>query len=132
MLTESNTTISKDSDFDALDLDAADFDIESAAITPPEEPPRSSAPDAIESAAAPEPEASLDDALDPSDIDAMLEALAQEAAQAPEPPPAVSDAARERPLSPEEIEEARARDELEGLADLFELPSDGTDAAKTP
>lgn len=132
MLTESNTTISKDSDFDALDLDAADFDIESAAITPPEEPPRSSAPDAIESAAAPEPEASLDDALDPSDIDAMLEALAQEAAQAPEPPPAVPDAARERPLSPEEIEEARARDELEGLADLFELPSDGTDAAKTP
>lgn len=107
-------------DFDALDMDAADFDIQPAEAAQPEEPPPP--PAVVES------EESIEDALDPSDIDAMLEALAKEAAAATDKPGADS----ERPLSPEEIEEARARDELEGLADLFDLPSDSPDSARKP
>lgn len=104
----------------ALDIDAADFDIQPAEPTQPDEPamPTPST----------ESEPSFDEALDPSDIDAMLEALAKEATKDVTP----GAGAGERPLSPEEIEEARARDELEGLADLFDLPSDSDASAKKP
>ncbi|BCU05850.1 hypothetical protein [Allochromatium tepidum] len=119
-------TTSEDIDFDAPDMDAADFDIQPAAASEPEESPKPQPPDEIE------PEESLDDALDPSEIDAMLEALAKEAVGEQESAPAKPDEVSERPLSPEEIEEARARDELEGLADLFDLPSEDGEPARKP
>jgi hypothetical protein len=116
----------EEADLEDLDMDDGDFDIqpvesppEDESAEPPPEPPAES-------------ESSFDETLDPSDIDAMLEALAKEAVGEPEPAPAKPDEEPERPLSPEEIEEARARDELEGLADLFDLPSEAEEPAKKP
>ena len=114
----------EEADLGDLDMDAGDFDIQ-----PVENPPED---ESVKPPPATPPESSLDETLDPSDIDAMLEALAKEAVSEPEPPPAKPDEEPERPLSPEEIEEARARDELEGLADLFDLPSDSGEPAKKP
>ncbi|MCK7576474.1 MAG: hypothetical protein MZV65_11635 [Chromatiales bacterium] len=116
----------EEADLGDLDMDAGDFDIQPAESLPEDESAQPSTAPPNES------ESSFDETLDPSDIDAMLEALAQEVVQKPEPTPALANEAHERPLSPEEIEEARARDELEGLADLFDLPSSGEESAKKP
>ena len=121
---ESNATTHEDFDFETLDMDAADFDIQPAESPLPEEPPQ---PPATAS------EEAFDEMLDPSDIDAMLESLAKEALQESAPAtamPAAGDGDLERALTPEEVEQARARDELEGLADLFDPPSDGDDAPR--
>jgi hypothetical protein len=116
----------EEADLGDLDMDDGDFDIQPAESPPGDESTKPPPTPPTES------ESSFDETLDPSDIDAMLEALAQESAQTPEPTPAVPDEEHERPLSPDEIEEARARDELEGLADLFDLPSDDEDTARKP
>ncbi|NVZ07928.1 hypothetical protein HW932_01460 [Allochromatium humboldtianum] len=116
----------EEADLEELDMDAGDFDIQPAE-SPPEDEPAEPTPEPPA-----ESESSFDEALDPSDIDAMLEALAKEAVGEQEPAPAKPDEESERPLSPEEIEEARARDELEGLADLFDLPSEAEEPTKKP
>lgn len=63
-----------------------------------------------------------------SDIDAMLEALAQEEQQevksVPTPAPIKPNPPAARALSPEEIKDKHAQEELEGLADLFDYRSD--------
>ncbi|MTW21627.1 hypothetical protein [Allochromatium palmeri] len=142
----------EDVNFDDLDMDDADFDIQAMETAQPEEPEESEAP---ETALEPEPTANttadaedaakdtvedvvedsvgdtakdaVEDALDPSEIDAMLEQLAKETAS--DSAAAAPDADRERALSPQEIEDARARDELEGLADLFDMSDDSDSAA---
>lgn len=116
----------EEADLGDFDMDAGDFDIQPAE-SPPEDEPAEPPPEPPA-----ESESSFDEALDPSDIDAMLEALAKEAVGEQEPAPAKPDEESERPLSPEEIEEARARDELEGLADLFDLPSEAEEPTKKP
>jgi hypothetical protein len=117
----------EDMEVKALDIDADDFDVQLAVDTELKEPPRPGPPDDEI-----KPTASIEDALDPNDIDAMLEALAKEAVGELEPAPATPDKGSEPPLSPEEIEEARARDELEGLADLFDPPANGEGTARQP
>lgn len=114
----------EETDLGDFDMDAGDFDIQPAE-SPPENESAKPSPEPPD-----ESESPLDEALDPSDIDAMLEALAKEAAGEQESAPAKPDEEPERLLSPEEIEQARARDELEGLADLFDLPSEGEEPAK--
>lgn len=116
----------EEADLGDLDMDAGDFDIQ-----PAESPPEDESAKPLR-APPTESESAFDEALDPSDIDAMLEALAKEAVGEQEPAPAKPDEEPERPLSPEEIEEARARDELEGLADLFDLPSEAEEPTKKP
>ncbi|SDX69928.1 hypothetical protein SAMN05421644_11012 [Allochromatium warmingii] len=67
-----------------------------------------------------------------SDIDAMLEALAQEEqqevksvpTQTSTPAPIKPNPPAARALSPEEIKDKHAQEELEGLADLFDYRSD--------
>jgi hypothetical protein len=65
----------------------------------------------------------VEEPLDAESIDAMLNAFAS--SDSGEPPPQSTPAAAKPPtLSQQEIEEALAREELEGLADLFESPSE--------
>ncbi|QIK38836.1 hypothetical protein GWK36_13565 [Caldichromatium japonicum] len=120
----------------AVDLDDIDVDLEpvTAPIQPaapaPEPEPEPEPLPAAE-AVAPVP---AEERVDPEDIDAMLRALAEEivGTKPPEPPPRQSEpepssvppTTEEITLDPEETAEARAREELEGLADLFDTDSE--------
>lgn len=110
----------------ALDLDDIDVDLEPAvaAIQPPTPAPEPEPSPAAAEEPAPAPEPA-EEHIDPEDIDAMLRALAEEMTgnKPPEPSPAPP-ATEEIALDPEEIAEARAREELEGLADLFDTDSE--------
>ncbi len=112
---------------EAVDLDDIDVDLETAPVdaqTPAPEPETPSVP--VETMAEP-----AEERLDPEDIDAMLRALAAEMTQGQPSEPAEARPTQppaERPplveeleLSPQETEQQRARDELDSLADLFDL-----------
>ena len=97
---------------------ADDLDIQPIESAEPVQPTVRSADEPVPAMPASEP-AAVEETIDPADIDAMLDAFDT----SPEPDRPEPDAIGSS-ISQEELDEALARAELEGLADLFEDQSE--------